>query len=130
MISASVLRQYVSPKAHTMLQRKCPGRGNRPEFTRRIGRTIKTEAQISLLGLELGIEGPIAKNGSSFITVTDIRQIGLLSKLGVKFGDEDISYQDFMFHYSPTSKKQIIPIYVYRQSYGRLRWSKDSILRN
>ncbi len=91
---------------------------------------LKTEAQISLLGLELGIEGPIAKNGSSFITRYRYSTVGLLSKLGVKFGDEDISYQDFMFHYSlPTSKSKLSLFMFTGNHMDDYAGQKDSILR-
>lgn len=55
-------------------------------------------AQASLIGLDLAAEGPIGKRkNTSFLANYRYSTVGLLSQLGVKFGDEDISFQDFTF---------------------------------
>lgn len=75
--------------------------------------SLKTEAQISLLGLELGLQGPLSKKGATFITRYRYSTVGLLADLGAKFGDEDISYQDFMFHVNIPSKKSDLSLFVF-----------------
>lgn len=55
-------------------------------------------AQASLIGMDLGAEGPIGKSRrTSFLVNYRYSTVGLLSNLGVKFGDEDISFQDLTF---------------------------------
>lgn len=55
-------------------------------------------AQASLIGLDLSAEGPIDRNGkSSFLANYRYSTVGLLSAMGVNFGDEAITFQDFSF---------------------------------
>ncbi len=55
-------------------------------------------AQASLIGIDLAAEGPLGKNKkTSFLANYRYSTVGLLSQLGVKFGDEDISFQDLTF---------------------------------
>ncbi|WP_017733596.1 TonB-dependent receptor [Nafulsella turpanensis] len=62
--------------------------------------------QASLLGIDLATEGPINKeSGSSYLLNYRYSTVGLLSQLGVDFGNEAISYQDFSFHLSFPSTK-------------------------
>lgn len=54
--------------------------------------------QASLIGLDAAAEGPLGKNGNtSFLANYRYSTVGLLSALGAKFGDEDISFQDLSF---------------------------------
>lgn len=65
------------------------GNKNRHEFT----------AQASLVGLDLAAEGPVDKTQKiSFLANYRYSTVGLLSGLGLNFGDEDIRFQDFTFH--------------------------------
>jgi hypothetical protein len=55
-------------------------------------------AQASLIGLDLAAEGPVGKNKkTSFLANYRYSTVGLLSQLGARFGDEDISFQDLTF---------------------------------
>jgi hypothetical protein len=55
-------------------------------------------AQASLIGLDLAAEGPLNKQkGSSFLVNYRYSTIGLLSSMGVDFGDEAINFQDLTF---------------------------------
>ncbi|MBX2916902.1 MAG: TonB-dependent receptor [Cyclobacteriaceae bacterium] len=55
-------------------------------------------AQASLIGLDLAAEGPLNKEkGSSFLVNYRYSTIGLLSNMGVDFGDEAINFQDLTF---------------------------------
>lgn len=55
-------------------------------------------AQASLIGLDLAAEGPLGKKkNTSVLANYRYSTVGLLSQLGVKFGDEDISFQDLTF---------------------------------
>lgn len=52
-------------------------------------------AQASLIGIDLSAEGPLKKNKSAVLANYRYSTVGLLSELGVSFGDEQISFQDF-----------------------------------
>lgn len=53
----------------------------------------------SLLGIDLATEGPFSKkSNSSYLLNYRYSTVGLLSQLGVNFGNEEIHYQDFSFH--------------------------------
>lgn len=54
-------------------------------------------AQASLIGIDLAAEGPIKKGRTSFLANYRYSTVGLLSLVGVNFGDEEISFQDFSF---------------------------------
>jgi hypothetical protein len=57
--------------------------------------------QLGLIGLEAAVEGPInANNGSSYLANYRYSTVGLLTGLGVDFGDEEINYQDGAFKLS------------------------------
>lgn len=63
-------------------------------------------AQASLIGLDLAAEGPINKQkGSSFLVNYRYSTIGLLSSMGVDFGDEAINFQDLTFNVNAPHKK-------------------------
>lgn len=94
------------------------------------GSELKTEAQISLLGLELGLQGPISNKGASFITRYRYSTVGLLADLGAKFGDEDISYQDIMAHISIPSKKNDLSVFFFSgNNFNDYIGKQDSSLR-
>ncbi|HPH46927.1 MAG TPA: carboxypeptidase-like regulatory domain-containing protein, partial [Chryseolinea sp.] len=58
-------------------------------------------AQASLLGLDLSLETPMSKSQSASALVNyRYSTVGLLSKLGVQFGDEEISFQDLSMNLS------------------------------
>lgn len=55
--------------------------------------------QASLLGIDLATEGPLSKNrNSSYLLNYRYSTVGLLSKFGVNFGNEEIQFQDLAFH--------------------------------
>lgn len=63
-------------------------------------------AQASLIGLDLAAEGPIGKKkNTAFLANYRYSTVGLLSQLGVKFGDEDIQFQDLTFSLNSTFAK-------------------------
>jgi hypothetical protein len=56
-------------------------------------------AQASLIGMDVAAEGPIGKKqNTSFLANYRYSTVGLLSKMGVNFGDEAITFQDFSFN--------------------------------
>lgn len=62
-------------------------------------------AQASVLGLDVAAEGPWNGNHrSAYLVNYRYSTVGLLSKLGVKFGDEDIAFQDLSFQSSFTQR--------------------------
>lgn len=63
-------------------------------------------AQASLLGIDLAAEGPFAANKkSSYLVNYRYSTIGLLSAMGVNFGNEITSFQDLSFNLTfPTQK--------------------------
>lgn len=63
-------------------------------------------AQASLIGLDVAAEGPLgSKKKTSFLANYRYSTVGLLSQLGAKFGDEDISFQDLTFSLSSSLSK-------------------------
>lgn len=66
----------------------------------------KYTAQASLLGIDLAAEGPIGKKKrTSFLANYRYSTIGLLSMIGVKFSDEDITFQDLTFSLNSSLSK-------------------------
>ncbi|TXH29827.1 MAG: TonB-dependent receptor, partial [Cyclobacteriaceae bacterium] len=62
--------------------------------------------QASLIGLDVAAEGPLGKNKrTSFLANYRYSTVGLLSQLGAKFGDEDISFQDLTFSLNSSFSK-------------------------
>lgn len=71
------------------------------DMTLRTGNTARREytAQASLIGLDFAAEGPVGKNNNaSYLANYRYSTVGLLSQMGVNFGDEKIDFQDFSFH--------------------------------
>jgi hypothetical protein len=61
--------------------------------------TYEYTAQASLIGLDVSAEGPVGKNkNTSFLVNYRYSTVGLLSLMGVNFGDEAISFQDLSFN--------------------------------
>jgi hypothetical protein len=71
------------------------------DMTLRNGNAARREytAQASLLGLDFAAEGPLGKKGrTTYLANIRYSTVGLLSQIGVKFGDEKINFQDFSFN--------------------------------
>jgi hypothetical protein len=63
-------------------------------------------AQASVIGLDVAAEGPLGKEGNTaFLANYRYSTVGLLSQLGVGFGDEAITFQDLSFHLHSQGKK-------------------------
>ena len=79
------------------------GNNQRREFT----------GQAGLLGVDLAAEGPISKNKkASYLVNYRYSFTGLLGALGVKFGGEDLRYQDLSFNLSfPTQKAGLFTVF-------------------
>lgn len=78
------------------------------DMSLRTGSTEKMQytAQASLIGLDLAAEGPINKSKqSSFLVNYRYSTVGLLSQMGVDFGDETINFQDISFNLNFPSKR-------------------------
>lgn len=55
--------------------------------------------QASLLGIDLATEGPLQEgSNTSYLVNYRYSTVGLLSHMGVNFGNEEIQYQDLSFH--------------------------------
>ncbi|WNJ19811.1 TonB-dependent receptor [Pontibacter sp. G13] len=80
------------------------GNNERYEFT----------GQIGLIGIDLSAEGPISKaSGSSFLANYRYSTVGLITSLGVDFGDENIQYQDLSFKvHVPTERAGVFSIWA------------------
>lgn len=62
--------------------------------------------QAGLTGLDAAAEGPISrKSGASFLANYRYSTVGLLTSMGVDFGDEAINFQDLSLHLSFPGKK-------------------------
>lgn len=71
------------------------------DMTLRNGNSTRREytAQASLIGLDFAAEGPLGRNkNASYLANYRYSTVGLLSKMGVNFGDEAIDFQDFSFN--------------------------------
>lgn len=91
---------------------------------------LTSEAQISLLGMELGLEGPLSKQGASFLARYRYSTVGLLSQLGAQFGDENINYQDVMVHASFPTKKRELSLFLFTgNNMNDYMGNRDSISR-
>lgn len=78
------------------------------DMSLRAGATNKVQytAQASLIGLDVAAEGPLQKNSrSSFLVNYRYSTVGLLSKMGLDFGDEAINFQDLSFNLNFPMKK-------------------------
>ncbi len=94
------------------------------DMSLRTGSTEKMQytAQASLIGIDLAAEGPISKEKqSSFLVNYRYSTIGLLSQMGVDFGDETINFQDLSFNLNFPSKKG-----GNLSVFGFAGWSKNS----
>ncbi len=81
--------QYGNALSGAMDMTLRPGSSDKMQYT----------AQASLIGLDMAAEGPLPKlKKSSFLVNYRYSTVGLLSKMGVDFGGESISFQDFSFH--------------------------------
>jgi hypothetical protein len=66
----------------------------------------ETQVSLGLIGTEIGTEGAFSKDSkASYLVHYRYSTLGLLSKLGVKLGDEDISYQDLSINLNLPTKK-------------------------
>ncbi|MCO6493449.1 MAG: TonB-dependent receptor [Phaeodactylibacter sp.] len=55
--------------------------------------------QAGLIGMDVAAEGPISrKSGASYLANYRYSTVGLITSLGVDFGDEQISFQDLSFN--------------------------------
>ncbi|MDX2245615.1 MAG: TonB-dependent receptor [Bacteroidia bacterium] len=61
--------------------------------------------QAGLIGIDLAAEGPLSKaSRSSFLVNYRYSTVGLLSQMGISFGDEEIAFQDLSFNLSLPTK--------------------------
>jgi len=94
--SGTIPVQYGNALSGAMDMTLRPGSSDRMQYT----------AQASLIGLDLAAEGPLSKSKkSSFLANYRYSTVGLLSNMGVNFGGEAISFQDFSFHLNMPGKK-------------------------
>jgi hypothetical protein len=71
------------------------------DMTLRNGNATRREytAQASLLGLDFAAEGPMGKKQrTTYVANARYSTVGLLSQMGVDFGDEKIDFKDFSFN--------------------------------
>ncbi|WP_337040593.1 TonB-dependent receptor [Emticicia sp. 17c] len=89
--------EYGNALSGVMDMRLRKGNNQQHEFT----------AQAGLIGLDLAAEGPLnnSKKNGSYLVNYRYSFTGLLGLLGVTFGGEDITFQDFSFNVSLPTKK-------------------------
>lgn len=86
---------YGNALAGVMDMRLRKGNNEHAEFT----------TQASLIGIDLAAEGPLSKHkNASFLVNYRYSFTGLLGLMGIKFGDEDIAFQDLSFNFSLPTK--------------------------
>lgn len=87
-------------------------------------------AQAGLIGLDAAAEGPISKkNHSSFLINYRYSTIGLLSAIGLKISDEDITFQDLAANvYLPAGKAGVFTLFgIYGKSSNVFKGSIDTV---
>lgn len=63
-------------------------------------------AQLGLIGLDVAAEGPLnKKKNSAYLANYRYSTVGLLGKMGVSFGNEEIDFQDFSFKLSYSDRR-------------------------
>lgn len=80
----------------------------------RNGNNAKTEhiIQASLLGLDVSMEGPFSKkSAASYLFNCRYSTVGLLSLMGVNFGDEKINYMDLSYMVTYPHKRGQIKLF-------------------
>jgi hypothetical protein len=87
--------EYGNALSGVMDMRLRQGNDKKHEFT----------AQAGLIGIDLAAEGPIGKRGASYLVNYRYSFTGLLATMGVKFGGEDIRFQDLAFNLNFPTKK-------------------------
>jgi hypothetical protein len=87
--------EYGNALSGVMDMRLRKGNDRKHEFT----------AQAGLIGIDLAAEGPIGKKGASYLVNYRYSFTGLLATMGVKFGGEDIRFQDLTFNLNFPTKK-------------------------
>ena len=87
--------EYGNALSGVMDMRLRQGNDKKHEFT----------AQAGLIGIDLAAEGPIGKRGASYLVNYRYSFTGLLATMGVKFGGEDIRFQDLAFNFNFPTKK-------------------------
>ena len=87
--------EYGNALSGVMDMRLRKGNDKKHEFT----------AQAGLIGIDLAAEGPIGKRGASYLVNYRYSFTGLLATMGVKFGGEDIRFQDLAFNLNFPTKK-------------------------
>lgn len=96
--------------------------------------------QAGLLGLDLSTEGPLGEDKrASYLANYRYSTVGLLSKLGVDLGDEDITYQDLSFNVAlPMGKRGSLHVFgiggtsrnLFEAAYDTAVWEVDKDSRN
>jgi hypothetical protein len=81
--------EYGNALAGVMDMRLRKGNDEQHEFT----------GQIGLIGIDLSTEGPFSKQSrASYLVNYRYSTVGLITSLGVDFGDEEISFEDLAFN--------------------------------
>lgn len=96
--------------------------------------------QAGLLGIDLSTEGPLGKRGrSSYLANYRYSTVGLLGKMGVDFGGEEISYQDLSFHVAlPVGQRGELRVFglggnssnIFTAEHDSSQWEVDKDGRN
>jgi hypothetical protein len=98
----------------------------------RRGNEEKTERtiQASLLGTDVCVEGPFSKNKkASYLVNFRYSTVGLLSQLGVNFGNEKINYADLSFLFSFHTKLGQLKIFsIAGMSENKFKGQTDTAL--
>ncbi|HRH68324.1 MAG TPA: carboxypeptidase-like regulatory domain-containing protein [Flavobacteriales bacterium] len=96
----------------------------RPGSTARRGFT----AQAGLIGIDLSAEGPFKKDGrGSYLVNYRYSTLGLLGAMGVKLGDEAITFQDLSFNVSlPIKERSVLTVFGMGGSSSNRFDAKDS----
>ena len=86
--------------------------------------------QAGLIGMDISAEGPLSKKkkGASYLFNYRYSTVGILGKLGVSFGGEQITFQDLALHLNfPFRKKDYLSVFVLAGNSENLFTPPDSV---
>jgi hypothetical protein len=103
------------------------------DLSLRAGNPRKREhtVQASLIGIDLATEGPMGKSErNSYLVNYRYSTVGLLSQMGVKFGDEDIRFHDLTFNLNfVTRRNSTFSLFGFAGRSTNVFEAKDSVDR-
>ena len=121
---------------HTGVDGPAHGIGGVANMSMRSPYQNSVTANISLIGLEAGVDRVFDNGNASLLTNYRYSTVGLLDKLGVELGDEIINYQDIITEYKKKwNSKEIRATVIYGKSSNshvstKLQGDQDAVFKD